>query len=100
MLLINDFLKGWEDIVDQVDKEHIPINCVKKVVFRTQEKRQRTINLKRLRDQGLGDDMIEDMVESFIRDNETIILSMEFVLDVKAVADQVQPETDRLLKGM
>lgn len=100
MLLTNDFLKGWEDIVDQVEKEHIPIYCVKKVIFRTREKRQRTINLKRMRDQGADNDYIEHIVESFIRDNESTISSMEFVLDIEAVADQIQPETDRLLKGM
>jgi hypothetical protein len=100
MLLTNDFLKGWEDIIDQVEKQHIPIQCVKKVVFRTRDKRQKTVNLKRLRDQGLADAMIEDMVENFIRENETDISSMEFILDIKAVADQIQPETDRLLKNM
>ena len=100
MLLINDFLKNWEDIVEQVEKQHIPITFVKKVVFRTQEKRQKTINLKRLRDQGLDDQTIEEMVENFIRDHETDISSMEFILDVEAVAGEIQPETDKLLKGM
>jgi len=100
MLLINDFLKNWEDIVEQVEKQHIPITFVKKVVFRTREKRQKTINLKRLREQGLDDQMIEEMVENFIKDHETDISSMEFILDVEAVAGEIQPETDKLLKGM
>jgi len=100
MLLTDDFLKRWEDIVDQVEKQHIPINCVKKVIFRTRDKRQKTVNLKRLRDQGMEDGTIEDMVENFIRDNESDIASMEFILDIKAVADHIQPETDRLLKNM
>ena len=100
MLLTNDFLKGWEDIIDQVEKQHIPIDCVKKVVFRTRDKRQRTINLKRLRDQGASHNAVETMVEEFIRDNESDISSMEFILDIRAVADLIQPETDKLLKGM
>ena len=100
MLLTDDFLKRWSAIVDEVDKQHIPLNCVKKVVFRDREKRQKTINLRRMRDQGIGDDAVEIMVESYIRDHEDDIVSMEFVLDVKAVAEQVQPETDKLLKGM
>lgn len=100
MLLTNDFLARWEEIVDQVDKQHIPIACVKKIVFRTREKRQKTINLKNLRNQGLDDDAIEHVVENFIRDHESSISSMEFVLDVEAVAGQIQPETDKLLQGM
>jgi Asp-tRNA(Asn)/Glu-tRNA(Gln) amidotransferase B subunit len=100
MLLTDDFLRRWGDIVDEVDKQHIPIACVKKVVFRTRNKRQKTINLRRLREQGMEESLIETMVESFIQANESDIASMEFVLDIEAVASQVQPETDKLLKGM
>jgi Asp-tRNA(Asn)/Glu-tRNA(Gln) amidotransferase B subunit len=100
MLLTDDFLKRWGEIVEQVDKEHIPIDCVKKIIFRDPDRRQKTINLKRLRNQGLNDEQIEEMVEIFIRNNENSITSMEFILDVEAVAGRLQPETDRLLKGM
>lgn len=99
MLLDQDFLAGWEDIVNGVDKDHCPIICVKKVIFRTQQG-QKTINLRNLRKQGIDDDSIEQAVSSFIEDNEKIIKSMELVLDVEAVAQIVQPETDKLLKGM
>ena len=99
MLLNDDFLSGWEDIVNGVDKDHCPITCVKKVVFRTRQG-QKTINLRNLRRQGIDDDSIEQAVSTFIEDNEQIIKSMELVLDVEAVAEIVQPETDKLLKGM
>ncbi len=100
MLLTDDFLKRWEDIVDQVDKEHVPIHCVKKIIFRTQDRRQRTINLRRLRDQGAAPAVVQSIVDKYIRENEQYIASMEFILDVEAVATMLQPETDKLLKGM
>jgi hypothetical protein len=100
MLLTDDFLKAWERIVDEVDKQHVPIDCVKKIVFRDRTKKQKTINLKRLRDQGLDHDSIEVAVENYIRENEETIVSMEFVLDIEAVAEILQPETDKILKNM
>jgi hypothetical protein len=100
VLLTEDFKARWEKIVDQVDKEHIPLDCVKKVVFRTHDRKQRTINLRRLRNQGIDFDGIEKAIDRFINDNEEEITSMEFVLDVEAVAELLQPETDKLLKGM
>ena len=100
MLLDDDFLAGWESIVNDVDKDHCPISCVKKVVFKTQDSRQKSINLRTLRKQGIDDDSIEAAVSSFISDNEENIVSMELVLDVEAIAEIVQPETDKLLKGM
>jgi hypothetical protein len=99
MLLDHDFLKEWEDIVNDVAKEHCPISCVKKVIFRTKQG-QKTINLRSLRRQNIDDESIEQAVSAFIADNEEIIKSMELVLDVEAVAGLVQPETDKLLKGM
>lgn len=97
MLLVDDFLKRWEGIVEQVDKDHVPLDCVKKVVFRTHNRRQKTINLRQLRSQGLDDDGVERLVSRYIEDNEDSIVSMEFVLDVEAVAEILQPETDKLL---
>lgn len=100
MLLDQDFMRSWERIVNDVDKDHVPIQCVKKVVFRTVDRRQKSINLRTLRKQGIDDDTIESAVGKFIQDHEDVIVSMELVLDVEAVAAAVQPETDRLLKGM
>lgn len=100
MLLVNDFLKQWEYIVDQVDKDHVPIECVRKIVFKTHNRRQKTINLRSLRSQGLDEENVDLVVTRFIEENEDSIASMEFFLDVEAIADMLQPETDKLLKGM
>lgn len=100
MLLTEDFLEQWGKIVDQVEKHHVPIDFVKKVVFRTHTRRQKTVNLQRMREQGIDNETIEAAVEDFIRNNEHDIASMEFMLDIKAVAEALQPETDRLLKDM
>ncbi len=98
--LDHDFMQKWEQIVNDVDKDHCPISCVKKVIFKTQDRRQKSINLRSLRKQGIDDDSIEAAVSSFISDHEENIVSMELVLDVEAIAAAVQPETDKLLKGM
>jgi hypothetical protein len=100
MLLDHDFLNKWEGIVNDVDKQQVPISCVKKVIFRTADRKQKTINLKKLRDQGFDIDEIDGAVTRYIEENKAAIATMEFVLDVEAVADAVQPHTDKLLKGM
>lgn len=100
MQLDRDFLQRWEQIVNDVDKNHCPIECVKKVVFRTLDRKQKTINLRQLRKQGFDNDSIENAVSAFISENDGLIASMELVLDVEAVAEIIQPETDKLLKGI
>lgn len=96
----SDFLFKWEQIVNDVEKEHIPIECVKKVVFRNNENKQKTINLKTLKKQNLNIEEVCSVVERYIQENEDTIVSIEFVIDIEAVADLLQPETDELLKGM
>lgn len=100
MLLDHDFLGQWERIVNDVDKDQCPIACVKKVVFRHKDKRRKTINLRTLRSQGIDDDSIEQAVGAYIEEHNDQIANMELVLDVEAVAEIVQPQTDKLLKGM
>jgi hypothetical protein len=100
MQLDRDFLERWEKIVNDVDKNHCPIECVKKVVFKTIDRKQKTINLRQLRKQGFDNDSIEQAVSVFISENDGFIASMELVLDVEAVAEIIQPETDKLLKGI
>jgi hypothetical protein len=100
MQLDRDFLERWEQIVNDVDKNHCPIECVKKVVFKTLDRKQKTINLRQLRKHGFDNDSIENAVSAFISENDGLIASMELVLDVEAVAEIIQPETDKLLKGI
>lgn len=100
MQLVDDWIKKWENIVEQVEKEHIPIECVKKVVFRMTTGTRKTINLRKLKDQGLQTEEISLVVDRYVRDNSDNIANMEFILDVEAVAEILQPETDKLLQGM
>lgn len=100
MLLTDDFLHNWERIVNDIDKHHVPLPCVKKVVFRNKNRSQKTINLRRLRERGQTEEDIDHVIQHYIVDNENDILSMEFVLDIEAVAEQIQPETDKLLRSM
>ena len=100
MQLDHDFMRQWESIVNDVDKDHCPFSCVKKVVFKTIDRKQKTINLRSLRKQGFDADSLENAVSQFIEENESSIASMELVLDIEAVAELIQPETDKLLKGI
>lgn len=100
MQLADDWLATWESIVDQVDKDHVPIDCVSKVVLRFSNRRQKTINLQRLRSQGLDADNIHAAIDNLIQAFGDEIANIEFILDIKAVAEMLQPETDKLLRSL
>jgi len=92
-----DFIDKWEHILEDVEKNKIPVEFIKKLIIKLTGKKQQTINIKRLLQQGLDPDQVEDAVSRKLNELEDSIVSVDFVLNVQSIADTVQPETDRLL---
>jgi hypothetical protein len=93
----DDFLGRWEQIVAEVNKTDIPLECIKKVVIKLAGGRQKTINLHTLKKQGLELEEVEAMLTRTFNDMDHEIRDVDFVVDVSSVADLIQPETDKLL---
>lgn len=92
-----DFIDKWEHILEDVEKNKIPVEFIKKLIIKLEGKKQQTINIQRLLQQGLDPDQVEDAVSRKLNELEDLIVSVEFVLNVQSIAETVQPETDRLL---
>jgi hypothetical protein len=96
----DEFLAMWEHIIEEVHKTEVPLECIKKVVIKLHGKRQRTINLQTLRRQGLGNDELETILTRTLLELDDQVRDVEFVVDIGAVAELVQPETDKLLNNL
>ena len=97
MPLIDDFVDQWESILAEVNKTDVPLECIKKVVVKLAGGRQKTINVHSLLKQGLELEEIETMLTRFFTERDSEIRDVDFVVDISAVANLVQPETDKLL---
>ena len=93
----DDFLTKWESIIDDVNKTDVPLECLKKIVVKLNGGKQRTINIHTLLRQGLALEEIEHLVNRTFAELDNEIKDVDFVVDIKAVAELVQPETDKLL---
>jgi hypothetical protein len=94
---IDNFVRQWELIVEEVNKTDVPLECIKKIVIKMINGKQRTINIHKLTKQGLTMDDLESLVDRTFNELGTEIKDVEFVVDIKSVAALVQPETDKLL---
>ena len=92
-----DFIDKWEHILEDVEKNKIPVEFIKKLIIKLTGKKQQTINIQKLLQQGLDPDQVEDAVSRKLHELEDLIVSVEFILNVQSIAETVQPETDRLL---
>jgi hypothetical protein len=95
-----ELFEKWEHIIQDVEKSKIPVEFIKKLIVKLQGRRQRTINVKLLLQQGMEPDEIEEAISIKLEEYDQEMISIEFVLDIENIADIVQPETDNLLKGL
>ena len=91
MQLSDDFLTQWEHIIAGVNKTDVPLECIKKVVIKLKEGRQKTINVHTLLKQGLELEEVETMLTRYFQENDDEIRDVDFVVDISAVVSLVQP---------
>ena len=96
----DEFIQQWEHIIEEVNKTEVPLECIKKVVIRLGDRRQKTINLAALRRQGLDLEEVETVLTRTLTELGDTVRDIDFVVDVSEVAKLVQPETDKLLKDI
>ena len=100
MQLSDEFLEQWDHIISGVDKTEVPLECINKIVIRLQGGRQKTINLVRLKRDGFDLEEIESYLTRNLIELGDLVRDIDFLVDVNAVAQLVQPETDILLKDL
>ena len=93
----DDFLNQWELIINDVSKTDVPLECIKKVVIKMTGGKQKTINIHALVKQGLSMEEVEAVLTRTFSELDAVIRDVDFVVDISAVANMVQPETDKLL---
>lgn len=92
-----EFIEQWEHILQDVEKNKIPVQFIKKLIVKLEGKRQQTINIEKFLNQGLEPDQIEEVISRKLHELDPLIVSVEFILNVQSIAETVQPETDRFL---
>jgi hypothetical protein len=95
-----EFIDKWERLLDGIDKQKIPVEFIKKIILKLVGRKQHTINIQRLLEQGLYPEEIEDVISTKLMELDDLVTGIEFVLNVESIAETVQPETDRILNGL
>lgn len=95
-----EFIEQWEQLLEDVEMQKIPIEFIKKLILKLEGKKQHTINIEKLANQGLEPDEIEEVVGRKLYAMQDTIVSIEYILNVKNIAETVQPETDKLLNNL
>ena len=95
-----EFIEKWEHILEDVDKNKIPVEFIEKLIVKLNGKKQHTINIEKFLNQGVDPEQIEEIVSRKLNELDDSIVGVEFILNVQIIADAVQPETDKILGNL
>ena len=96
----DDFLAKWEDLVDNVEKTDVPIECIKRLVIKLKDGKRRYLNIATLRKKGYYPEELEQVLNDKLAEYDGDIENIDFFVDVEAVAELVQKETDTILGNL
>ena len=96
----DNFIEQWNHIISEVEQTNIPVGCINKMIILLKGNKRKTINVGKLRDQGLDTDEIETVLTRNLATYGDEVKDINFVIDARIVADIIQPETDKLLENL
>jgi hypothetical protein len=101
MSVSETLIAKWEPIIDSVPKSNVPTNFVHRLVLKfdgEQLPKQKTININKLKNQGYTIEDIDEIIYHTMYELEPITTKVDLFVDIEAVAEEVQPITNRILK--
>jgi hypothetical protein len=95
-----EIFKKWEHLIEEVAKEKIPVEFIKKLVVKLKGRRQKTINVQNLIRNGLEPDEVEDEVSRQLDELDEEMIQIDFVFNIEGIAQVVQSTTDEILQKL
>ena len=92
--------KSWQDIVKGVDKKEVPISILQEIEVNLVDGTVISIDIKKLMNDGMLAEDIEQLLDIKFNELDQYIENVDFLIDIAKVVDTVQPETEKVLKGL
>ena len=93
-------VKRWKDIVEGVDKRQVPISILQNIEVKLVDGTKIDIDVKKLLAEGMDPIEVEEMLDDKFNQLDQYIDNVDFLIDIDKVVTTVQPETDKVLKGL
>lgn len=87
----------WENILLDADIQSVPIHLLKEISILMSNGETKIFEVKNYFDKGLTSNEVEVLVENFIQEYDDEIESLDFHLNIEALAEEVSEKTKRLL---
>lgn len=93
----DEFFDRWEHLISTVEISDVPIRFIKAVVASFHDGQSHSFDVKSMLKKGMEFPEIEAMIEEYLELNTDNIDSVDFHLNINAIAEEVETKTNQLL---
>lgn len=90
-------MSRWESILADANITSVPANFLKAIQAKMMDGTEEVFDVQDLKDKGLKISEIEILMEAFVEQYDDEIDSLDFILNIEMIADEIDKRTKRLL---
>ena len=89
-----------ERLLNEVNKDRVPISVLQCITVNLKDGTSVDIDVEELLEEGADPEVIEIIISEKLEELDDIIRDVDFHINIRSVANVVQPFTDNLLKNL
>jgi hypothetical protein len=93
----SDLHSRWESILAELDIQSVPIHLLKSITITMMDGSEKIFEVEEYIKKGLSSKEVETLLEDFVEENDEEIDTLDFHLNIEALAEEVGEKTKRLL---
>jgi hypothetical protein len=93
----DEFFNRWEHLISSVEISDVPIRFIKSINASFSDGQSHSFDIKVMLEKGMEFQEIETLIEAYLELNADDIDCVDFHLNITAIAEEVETETNKLL---
>jgi hypothetical protein len=93
----DEFFNRWEHLISSVEISDVPIRFIKSISASFNDGQSHSFDIKVMLERGMEFSEIEMLIETYLEMYADDIECVDFHLNISAIAEEVETETNRLL---
>ena len=93
----SEFYERWEHLISTCDIEDVPMRFIDKLIVFYENDDTSVFDIKAMIEEGKCAEQVENKIENFLSQYDEQIQSVDFIINVDAVAAEISEKTSKLL---
>ena len=92
-----EFYDRWKSLISTVEISEVPMRFIKEVSIKLDTGETHSFDINLMLERGYESDQLEEIIEEYLDSHDDLIVCVDFHLNLTAIAEEVEPKTQKLL---